>query len=182
MILPNGGKHEEEIEYVHDYSWRNFFATINYAKIMQKLSKGRPHRIWMLVHYKSSVCLTCEDWFQMRIHSFRKAVLKRVLRVMHPMLQLNILKLIKSQVPYCGRRWRQCTNSVVFLVYEAYHLFLILANMKVITAIYLNCRPDLRDEWLTGNEVEEGQGAQVSGQEICVEMLTEFTGPRTSTA
>ncbi|KAF5363950.1 hypothetical protein D9756_000807 [Leucocoprinus leucothites] len=129
VTLPNGEKHEEEIEYIHEYSWRNFFATINYAKIMQKLSKGRPHRIWMLVHYKSS------------------AVLKRVLRVMHPMLQLNILKLIKSQVPYCGRRWRQ-------------------SNMKVITAIYLNCRPDLRDEWLTGNEMEEGQGAQAQEQAL----------------
>lgn len=54
--------------------------------------------------------------------------------------------------------------------------------MKVITAIYLNCRPDLRDEWLTGNEMEEGQGAQVSEQEIFVESLNSFTGPRTSTA
>jgi hypothetical protein len=26
--------------------------------------------------------------------------------------------------------------------------------MKVITAIYLNCRPDLRDEWLTGVDVD----------------------------
>ncbi|EKM80457.1 hypothetical protein AGABI1DRAFT_120468 [Agaricus bisporus var. burnettii JB137-S8] len=129
IVYPNGEKYDEEVEQVHEYSWRNFFATINYAKIMQKLSKGRPHRIWMLVHYKSS------------------AVLKRVLRVMHPMLQLNILKLIKSQVPYCGRRWRQ-------------------SNMKVITAIYLNCRPDLRDEWLTGNEIEEGQGAQAQEQAL----------------
>jgi hypothetical protein len=28
------------------------------------------------------------------------------------------------------------------------------ANMKVITAIYLNCRPDLRDEWLAGQDME----------------------------
>ena len=28
------------------------------------------------------------------------------------------------------------------------------ANMQVITAVYLNCRPDLRDEWLTGVEVD----------------------------
>lgn len=28
------------------------------------------------------------------------------------------------------------------------------ANMKVITAIYLHCRPDLRDEWLTGIDVD----------------------------
>jgi hypothetical protein len=56
---------------------------------MQKLSKGRAHRIFMLVQYKSS------------------AVLKRVLRVPHPLLQLHILKLIKSQVPFCGKKWRQ---------------------------------------------------------------------------
>lgn len=36
------------------------------------------------------------------------------------------------------------------------------ANMKVITAIYLNCRPDLRDEWLTGTEVDDVGDAQVS--------------------
>ena len=89
VTLPNGEKHEEEIEQVTEYSWRNFFSTINFAKIMQKLSKGRSHRIWMLVQYKSS------------------AVLKRVLRVNHPLLQLHVLKLIKSQVPFCGRKWRQ---------------------------------------------------------------------------
>lgn len=26
--------------------------------------------------------------------------------------------------------------------------------MKVITAIYLNCRPELRDEWLAGQDQE----------------------------
>jgi hypothetical protein len=29
-----------------------------------------------------------------------------------------------------------------------------LVNMKVITAIYLNCRPELRDEWLAGQDVD----------------------------
>jgi hypothetical protein len=93
--LPNGQTLEDEIEYMTDFSWRNFFSTINFAKIMQKLSKHRSHRIWMLVQYKSS------------------AVLKRVLRVSHPMLQLHILKLIKSQVPFCGRKWRQCEDICV---------------------------------------------------------------------
>ena len=37
-----------------------------------------------------------------------------------------------------------------------------LANMQVITAIYLNCRPDLRDEWLSGNEVDDLTEAQVT--------------------
>lgn len=35
------------------------------------------------------------------------------------------------------------------------------ANMKVITQIYLNCRPELRDEWLTGMEPEDQNEAQV---------------------
>jgi len=34
--------------------------------------------------------------------------------------------------------------------------------MQVITAIYLNCRPDLRDEWLSGNEVDDLAEAQVN--------------------
>ncbi|TFK27022.1 N1221-domain-containing protein [Coprinopsis marcescibilis] len=135
VTLPNGETHEEEVEQVTEYSWRNFFATINFAKIMQKLSKGRSHRIWMLVQYKSS------------------AVLKRVLRVPHPLLQLHILKLIKSQVPFCGRKWRQ-------------------TNMKVITAIYLNCRPDLRDEWLTGTEPDDAGDAQT--QEQALRYLVKF--------
>lgn len=56
--LPNGQRHEEEIEMLTEFSWRNFFSAINFAKIMQKLSKNRSHRIWMLVQYKSSVCNT----------------------------------------------------------------------------------------------------------------------------
>ncbi|KAI6097432.1 hypothetical protein EDD16DRAFT_1889586 [Pisolithus croceorrhizus] len=129
--LPNGQKHEEEVEMVTEFSWRNFFSAINFAKIMQKLSKNRSHRIWMLVQYKSS------------------AVLKRVLRVSHPMLQLH--------VPFSGRKWRQ-------------------SNMKVITSIYLNCRPDLRDEWLTGNEVDDLSDAQA--QEYALRHLVKFYNGR----
>lgn len=36
-----------------------------------------------------------------------------------------------------------------------------LANMKVITLIYLHCRPDLRDEWLSGTEVDDVVDAMV---------------------
>ncbi|KAI0265108.1 hypothetical protein BC834DRAFT_924381 [Gloeopeniophorella convolvens] len=134
-ILPNGTTAQEEIDMLTEFSWRNFFFTINFAKVMQKLSKHRSHRIRMLVQYKST------------------AVLKRVLKVQHPLLQLHILKLIKSQVPYSGRRWRQ-------------------TNMQVITSIYLNCRPDLRDEWLTGNEVDDvGEG---QAQEQALRQLVKF--------
>ncbi|GAA5980477.1 hypothetical protein JCM10908_001665 [Rhodotorula pacifica] len=110
-------KEGAEIELVSDYSWRNFFSTINFVHILQKLTKRKTHRVLLMVQYKSS------------------AILKRILKVSHPTLQLFVLKVIKSQVPYCGRKWRQ-------------------SNMKVITAIYLHCRPDLRDEWLAGIDVD----------------------------
>ncbi|ORY85409.1 hypothetical protein BCR35DRAFT_302898 [Leucosporidium creatinivorum] len=111
------GVEDDEVELITDYSWRNFFAVINFVHILQKLTKRKTHRVLLLVQYKSS------------------AILKRILKVSHPTLQLYVLKVIKSQVPYCGRKWRQ-------------------SNMKVITAIYLHCRPDLRDEWLTGVDVD----------------------------
>ncbi len=81
------------------------------------------------------------------------------------MLQLHVLKLIKSQVPFCGRKWRQCelcshlTTRTLLTIHLPQK-----ANMQVITAIYLNCRPDLRDEWLTGIEVDDAAEAQVRGQ------------------
>ncbi len=57
------------------------------------------------------------------------------------------------------------------------------ANMQVITAIYLNCRPDLRDEWLTGIEVDDVYDAQVSrGLEWSLKFveLTSCAGARAS--
>jgi ABC-type Zn2+ transport system substrate-binding protein/surface adhesin len=79
---------DDEIELIKDYSWRNFFSAINLVKILQKITKHRIHRILLMCQYKSS------------------AILKRVLRVNQPMLQLQVLKLVKSQMPYCGRKWR----------------------------------------------------------------------------
>jgi hypothetical protein len=45
----------EEIEVLSEYSWRNFFSTINFIKILQKMTKHRTHRTFMLHQYKSSV-------------------------------------------------------------------------------------------------------------------------------
>ena len=44
--------------------------------------------------------------------------------------------------------------GIIFLCHVGRHTNPIglLANMKVITSIYLNCRPDLRDEWLVRDE------------------------------
>ena len=32
IILPNGEKREEEVELLTEFSWRNFFATINFVR------------------------------------------------------------------------------------------------------------------------------------------------------
>jgi hypothetical protein len=55
------------------------------------------------------------------LHSSEQQVLKRMLRVPHPLLQLEILNVIKSQVPFCGRKWRQCKRlffrSVLLIIF-----------------------------------------------------------------
>ena len=99
------------------FSWRNFFSTINFLRIMQKICKRKAHRNLLLVQYKSST------------------ILKKALKVPQRELRLYTLKLFKNQVPYCGRKWRQ-------------------TNMRVITAVYLYCRPELRDDWLAGSDVD----------------------------
>ncbi|KAI3324930.1 N1221-domain-containing protein [Xylariaceae sp. AK1471] len=104
-------------EPITDFSWRNFFALINYLRIMQKICKHKAHRNLLLVQYKSS------------------NIIRKSLKIPQNELRLYTLKLFKNQVPYCGRKWRQ-------------------SNMRVITAVYLHCRPDLRDEWLAGSDVD----------------------------
>nr|XP_018263299.1 uncharacterized protein I303_04793 [Kwoniella dejecticola CBS 10117]OBR85457.1 hypothetical protein I303_04793 [Kwoniella dejecticola CBS 10117] len=131
---------EGEIEYISEYSWRNFFSTINFLKILQKITKHRNHRTYMLTTYKSS------------------QILKRMLKVNHPMAQLQVLKLIKSQMPWCGRKWRQ-------------------TNMKVITSIYLNCRPELRDDWLAGTD-QENELEDALPQEYALRSLVQFYNKR----
>jgi hypothetical protein len=46
---------EQETEVIFDYSWRNFFSTINFLKVLQKMTKHRTHRTYMMTQYKSSV-------------------------------------------------------------------------------------------------------------------------------
>jgi hypothetical protein len=69
------------------------------------------------------------------VHYKSSNILRKMLKVPQPELRLYTLKLFKNQVPYCGRKWRQ-------------------GNMRVITAVYLHCRPELRDEWLAGADVD----------------------------
>lgn len=104
-------------EPITEFSWRNFFSSINFLRVMQKICKNKAHRNLLLVQYKSS------------------NILKKSLKIPQHELRLYTLKLFKNQVPYCGRKWRQ-------------------GNMRVITAVYLHCRPELRDDWLAGSDVD----------------------------
>ncbi|KAG9232105.1 pheromone-dependent cell cycle arrest protein-like protein Far11 [Amylocarpus encephaloides] len=104
-------------EPITEFSWRNFFSSINFLRVMQKICKNKAHRNLLLVQYKSS------------------NILKKSLKIPQPELRLYTLKLFKNQVPYCGRKWRQ-------------------GNMRVITAVYLHCRPELRDDWLAGSDID----------------------------
>ena len=98
---------------IKNYSWRNVFTHINFLRIMQKVTRRKTHRALMLVTLKSS------------------GNLKKTLKTPIHLLRYYTLKLFKSQVPFCGRKWRQ-------------------ANMKIITAVWLSVPAELRDDWLSG--------------------------------
>ena len=51
----SAGSDDDEVELITDFSWRNFFAVINFVHILQKLTKRKTHRVLLLVQYKSSV-------------------------------------------------------------------------------------------------------------------------------
>ncbi|KAF8477057.1 hypothetical protein BDZ91DRAFT_10975 [Kalaharituber pfeilii] len=80
--------------------------------------------------------------------------LRKALKCSQEDMRLYTLKLFKGQVPYCGRKWRQ-------------------GNMKVITGIYLHCRPELRDDWLAGSDVD-AEVEDALPQEQAIRALTTF--------
>lgn len=98
---------------ITSYSYRNMFSAINYLRVLQKVTRRKTHRALLLVSYKSSNHL------------------KKSLKVPVRLLRYYTLKLFKSQVPFCGRKWRQ-------------------SNMKIITAVWLSVPAELRDDWLSG--------------------------------
>lgn len=99
------------------HCWRNIFSCINLLRILNKLTKWKHSRTMMLVVFKSA------------------PILKRALKVRHPMLQLYILKLLKMQTKYLGRQWRK-------------------SNMKTMSAIYQKVRHRLGDDWAYGNDMD----------------------------
>ena len=120
VLFPQDGEATIEVESAptdSGYCWRNLFSCINLVRILQKLTKWKHFRTVMLVVFRSA------------------PILKRALKVRHPMMQLYILKLLKVQTKYLGRNWRR-------------------SNMKTISAIYRKVRHHLHDDWAYGNDLD----------------------------
>ncbi|CAG8668474.1 3045_t:CDS:2, partial [Dentiscutata erythropus] len=68
------------------------------------------------------------------------ALLKRILKVSHPLLELYALKVLKNQIPFIGRKWRQTPTDADAEVEEA-----------LVNAAYLYADDLLLDESFTEN-------------------------------
>ena len=123
------------------FSWRNMATASNFTRILYQVCKSKIHRILLLVQYKSS------------------AILKRTLSVPHSGLELYVLKLLKCQIPYCGRKWRQ-------------------SNMRIITQIYLRCRPRLREDWPGGSDLEAEVEASLPEEQTLRTLIQFFNKSR----
>ena len=123
------------------YSWRNLATTSNMIQILYQVCKSKLHRILLLVQYKSS------------------AILKRMLNVPNRQLELYVLKLLKFQIPYCGRKWRQ-------------------SNMRIITQIYLRCHSKLREDWPGGSDLEAEVEASLPEEQTLRTLIQFFNRSR----
>ena len=132
------------------YCWRNLFSCINLVRILQKLTKWKHFRTVMLVVFRSA------------------QILKRALKVRHPMMQQYILKLLKVQ--------NKKTENLAYINprnFSFHHHFYYLPffpivqvqtkylgrnwrknNMKTISAIYRRVRHHLHDDWAYGNDLD----------------------------
>ena len=112
-------------------SYRNRYTCSNLLRILQKMTKNKSHRIMTLLHWKSSF------------------VLRRISKTAEKTCVHYALKLLKSQIPYLGKKWR--TNSIIFN----------LDNMKIISMIYHQLQPRLCETYLTGDSDINAQDVQV---------------------
>lgn len=101
-------------------SSRNLITSCMLLDVLHRLTKRKPARVGALVQWKAS------------------AVLKRILRVENEELTVRALKVLKSQVPYLGRKWRNGRCRCVPSCWMQTVLTRVSVNMKAITSIYLH--------------------------------------------
>lgn len=80
--------------------------------------------------------------------------LKKALAIRQPDLNKAVWNLFKEQIPFNGRKWKY-------------------ANMDIISHIYLNCKLDLRDDWLVGTSVTS-EVDDAYPQEVALRALVQF--------
>ncbi|CAO3643636.1 unnamed protein product [Cunninghamella blakesleeana] len=80
------------------------------------------------------------------------AIFKRVYKISHPKVELYALKNLKNQIPFLGRKWRS-------------------VNMKMVSAIYFHCTPDLREDWLITRSDKESDLEDGKMEEINLRIL-----------
>ena len=78
----------------------SFLTTINVLKILQKITKRKFCRLMHLIQLK-----TCN-------------IFKRILLISNSHLQYEALKLLKSQIPFLGKKWRSQNMHVVSTMYR----------------------------------------------------------------
>jgi hypothetical protein len=120
-------------------SHRNVQTTITILNLLHKLTKRKSNRILAMTQWKA------------------QAVLKRILKTKIDCISEPTLKLLKSQVPFLGKKWR--TN-----------------NMMVISQIYMSIGHRLREDYLCG----EGDSDPVEAQKKDLELreLVKFYNSR----
>ncbi|ANB13362.1 Far11p [Sugiyamaella lignohabitans] len=88
--------------------------------------------------------------------------LKQALTVYQEDLWKTVLDLFKEQVPFNGKKWK-------------------FNNMDLISAIYLNCKAKLRDDWLSGIDVN-AEIDDAYPQEVALRSLVKFFNDHSSTS
>ena len=106
-------------------SWRNTFTVINLMRVLQKLTKRKPSRISVLIQYKAP------------------GILKRVVKLPHGNISYYALKLLKSQLPYLGRKWQT-------------------GNMRTVSSIMYDLRSRYSEANMLSNVPEEEEDSFVS--------------------
>ncbi|KAI8907355.1 hypothetical protein EDD86DRAFT_209376 [Gorgonomyces haynaldii] len=89
-------------------------TTTHLLAMLQKITKNKPQRIFTLIQWRSSM------------------ILKRIVKLHTGNALLYALKLLKSQIPYLGRKWKTA------------------ANLKIISLIYHHLQPRLVETYLSG--------------------------------
>ncbi|KAJ3336864.1 Factor arrest protein 11, partial [Kappamyces sp. JEL0680] len=110
-------------------SKRNVETTAMLLRLLQKLTKQKTNRILAMVQWKA------------------QAVLKRILKVRVDSISEPTLKLLKSQIPYLGKKWRS-------------------NNMMVISQIFMTIGHRLREEYLCGEGDTDPVEAQKKDGEL----------------